>query len=352
MKTKLENLTLFCDVSGAFNDLWHDGLLNRLIEIGCPPVYIQLIASFLERRKITFKKDKHEITKFLERSSPQGSVLSPYLWNIFYNQLYLSLKRLDPLANIKLFADDLCVSISCKNRKIAQTRMNKIISRITKWSFDNFISFNAEKTTAVLFSHLRKKNPINLIMNGKPIPLQQSAKYLGITMDRKLTWNEHLTSQAAKCKKLLIRLSCAISTDWGLPQKAMKTIFEMAIEPILLYGASIWIEALEKVKNKTILSRIQRLAALKVTRCLKTTSTDALLVIAGMIPLQLKATERATCTLSRQTNTPEVDRRLDSENAWLNLSVIDKHTSSIELTMKNYHSFPVSYTHLTLPTKA
>ena len=40
MKTKLENLTVYFDVSGAFNDLWHTGLLNRLIKLKCPPEYI------------------------------------------------------------------------------------------------------------------------------------------------------------------------------------------------------------------------------------------------------------------------------------------------------------------------
>lgn len=335
-KTRHENLTVFFDVSGAFNDLWHDGLISRLVELKCPKEYIRIIRSFLHERTITLRDQGKEITKRLKRGCPQGSILSPSLWNIFYDQLQGEVKRLDPLASITLFADDMSISITCRNRKTAERRMNKIVNCVQSWSEENFLTFNTSKTNAVLFSHLRRPTPINLKMNNNEIKLQQSAKYLGIIMDRRLNWNEHLKSQAAVCKSQLVRIGNAVSTKWGLSFSSVRTIYEQAIEPKLLYGAVVWVEALNKAKNVNLLLSVQRLAALKATRCFRTTSTDALLYLSGMLPVNLKATERATMTLARQINTPEIDEKLETMTSWTALSATQKHPSSLETIMPTY----------------
>ena len=62
----------------------------------------------------------------------------------------------------------------------------------------------------------------------------------------------------------------------------MYTIYKGAILPLLLYGAPVWIEALEKECNKTIYNRVQRLINIKIAKGLRTTSNEALCTLTGL----------------------------------------------------------------------
>ena len=71
-------------------------------------------------------------------------------------------------------------------------------------------------------------------------------KYLGIILDTKLTFREHINYITEKCSKLIFSLSKSAKFNWGLSNDALKTIYTGAILPLLLYGAPIWINALIK----------------------------------------------------------------------------------------------------------
>jgi hypothetical protein len=67
--------------------------------------------------------------------------------------------------------------------------------------------------------------------------------------------------------------------QWVLGHKALKTIYEGAVVPLLTYGASMWIEAIRKNKNITKYERIQRLMNIKIAKAYRTISYDASCVI-------------------------------------------------------------------------
>jgi retron-type reverse transcriptase len=180
-KRKGETLVVFFDVSGAFNDLWHYKLLHTLIQKKCPPIYTKIIESFLHNRHI-HSSDFPDVTRTLTRGTPQGSVLSPLLWNIFYNDLHSTIKQKYPNSNITLFADDLAITLTIPNarhRTRIQNKMNKIIQLVSTWGSNNLLRFNPEKTTAVLFSKLNQprkypRTKITLRMDHKHTTSQKS----------------------------------------------------------------------------------------------------------------------------------------------------------------------------------
>jgi hypothetical protein len=63
--------------------------------------------------------------------------------------------------------------------------------------------------------------------------------------------------------------------QWGLGHKALKTIYEGAVFPILTYGAPIWVEAIRKNRNLTKYKRIQSLMSIKIAKPFQTISYDA-----------------------------------------------------------------------------
>ena len=108
-------------------------------------------------------------------------------------------------------------------------------------------------------------------------------KYLGIYFDRKFNFNAHIDHTVAKLIILVNMLGRTAKLQWGLGHKALKTIYEEAVVPILTYGgAPIWVEAIRKNRNLTKYKRIQRLMNIKIAKAYRTISYDASCVIDGV----------------------------------------------------------------------
>jgi hypothetical protein len=131
-------------------------------------------------------------------------------------------------------------------------------------------------------------------INNKPIPQVQKLKYLGIILDNKLLFREHIDYVADKCKKLIFHLPKAAKLNWGLNHKALQTIYSGGIQPLLVYGAPLWIKTIRKEKYKAKLLRVQRLINIKMAKAYRAVSHEALCVLTGTmhIDLQIEQTAR------------------------------------------------------------
>ena len=139
----------------------------------------------------------------------------------------------------------------------------------------------------------KEQKTVAVYLNNKIIPQVQKLKYLGIIIDSKLTFREHINYVAEKCTKLIFALSKSAKINWGLGHKALKTIYVGGILPLLLYGAPVWIRAMEKEKYKNKITRVQRLINIKIVKAYCTVSNEALCVITGMTPIHIKIEEAA-----------------------------------------------------------
>ena len=83
-KSKKYALVIFLDISAAFDSAWHDAILHNLISLKCPAAHVHFIASYLYHREATISVNGG--FKLLNRSRPQGEILSPFLWLILINE--------------------------------------------------------------------------------------------------------------------------------------------------------------------------------------------------------------------------------------------------------------------------
>ena len=330
-KGRKEKLLTFLDVQSAFNEMWTDGCLHRLICRQCPVEYVKIMKSYFENRKLCYRIEKKEINKKLTRSAPQGGVLAPFAWSLFIDDLLGEAEENG--FDMQAFADDLVAIVGGHTRKEMESKMNNMLKFIQQWGEKWLIRFNPSKTKAMLFSQLRKSKKIELEMNGIKIEFVNSFKYLGIHLDRKLSFNEHLKITKARATSLLNSLIAVSKTKWGLPSDAARMIYERCVVPVVLYGAPVWARALKTTKTKLLLQGIDRRAALIITRCLRTTSTAALQIISGLKPLSLKAEERAASHFLRISGTPELDH-LEMFIEYHCHNSIDVHESSLEYSVK------------------
>jgi len=93
---------------------------------------------------------------------------------------------------------------------------------------------------------------------------------------------------ANKCKKLIFQLAKAARLNSGLSHKALQTICLGGIQPLLIYGAPVWIKAIRKETYKAKLLRVQRLINIKMAKAYRTVSHEALCVLTGTMPIDLK----------------------------------------------------------------
>ena len=98
--------------------------------------------------------------------------------------------------------------------------------------------------------------------------MKSSTKFLGVTLDSMLLWNEHIEKQCKKAKGILMQCRRAIGPTWGFTPKTMKWIYTAVVRLILTYAATIWLNGLYKKSNLTLLNSVQRLGNILVTgRC-------------------------------------------------------------------------------------
>jgi len=112
-------------------------------------------------------------------------------------------------------------------------------------------------------------------------------EYLGIIIDDKFKFSDHVRYAAERSTKLIQILSKLANISWGIKHGAMKTIYKAAVLPILLYGAPVWIEALQHEHNRLKFIRVQKLMSIRVAKkfC---TSSEALCILTAITPIIIK----------------------------------------------------------------
>ena len=179
--------------------------------------------------------------------------------------------------------------------------MKKIIPfslvAMDKVNFDNVeLSINPAKTSFMLFSRKRNwQQPVALLLNGRMIPPTKQIDFLGFLLDHRLTGVPHIQAKAVAAKKLIFAARRFLARSWGLSKSRLKRLYATTIEPMMLYGCSLWCPVTDRAKSITILRSAQRQMALIILRVFKSTSTEACLALCGMLPIELRIAELAAC---------------------------------------------------------
>lgn len=147
-----------------------------------PAPYYLLIRSYLQNRTFSVRQGTSTSLYFpVFAGVPQGCDLSPDLFNIYTSDF--------PTTNnttIATYADDTAILTSDTDPKIASSALQNHLDLISIWATTWRVKINPEKSFHVPFT-LRKKNSPPLQLQGVDIPITPKVKYLGITIDKRLT---------------------------------------------------------------------------------------------------------------------------------------------------------------------
>jgi hypothetical protein len=119
------------------------------------------------------------------------------------------------------------------------------------------------------------------------LSLSRSVKYLGVIMEPRLIWREHVDVKMRKAYILLWTCRWACGARWGLRPKVVHWLYVAITQPSISYASLVWWPGCQTASAKKTLSRIQRCACLRITVAIRTTHAGAMEAFTGLPPLDL-----------------------------------------------------------------
>lgn len=243
------------DSEKAFDSVWIEGLIHKLHTHKISLGMCKIIHSYLSDRYFQVHSRQAISEKFhIPAGVPQGSVSSPTLFNVYISDVF---DNLPPRINIAGFADDLSLYTSSSSVEKACNRLQNaashIIHNLEKWK----IKVNTSKTEAILFTQ-KQSTPKHIKIRSETIPFSHSVKYLGLHLDKRLTFSEHVTQTNTKALRKLGRYY-ALFKSRTLRQDVKLLIYKAIIRPTMTYASPIWhttakthLQKLQITQNKCI----------------------------------------------------------------------------------------------------
>ena len=202
----------------------------------------------------------------MSRDCPQGGVLSPLLWCLVVNELSARLNVGGVYS--QGYAGDICLPEVGKFPNMVPGLMQWALHTVEAWCDELGLSFNPDKTGPVAFTRRRKLSGFfEPRLFGTTLHRSISVKYLRVILDSRLTLREHVDVKARKAQNLL--WACRI------------------IRPSITFASLVWWSGCQTASAKKKLSRIQRLACLRITGAMRTTPTNAVEALICLPPLEL-----------------------------------------------------------------
>ncbi|VEN56637.1 unnamed protein product [Callosobruchus maculatus] len=268
-------LAVFLDIKSAYDNVNIYKLYKFLTEIDIPMEYCNLIFNILNHRNLYIMNNDQHTLGPIEGSTglPQGSPLSPLLFNIYITSLF---QATPPNIHLLSYADDLVLFTRGSNPNNMIEQMNSTIGHIYNLLRVNNLSISTQKSSGLLFSKGRYTRCLPpLLINLTPIQIVDQYKYLGVMLHKNLKWDLHIGNAITKANKGIRLLKIFSKVKWGIDPVTLLTLFNALVRPHLDYGSFLFQPASKRALNKLDTSFYQGLRV--VIGCMKSTPKNCIL---------------------------------------------------------------------------
>lgn len=225
---------VFLDVAQAFDRVWHQKLAYKLSKM-LPGNHVQLLMSYISDRffRVRFE-DSYSDFKMIRAGVPQGSVLSPLLYSLFTANIPKPKK-----GKLGIFADDTAVASSAPTYNETVRNLQESLDDIQEWTDNDRTVLNATKSVNVVYT-LRPYVHTPLVLKNTAIPHSFKAPYLGLIMDSKLSWKDHILTKRKQIELKHRKMLWLLGKRSKLKLNNKILLYKSMIRPIWAYGSQMW----------------------------------------------------------------------------------------------------------------
>ncbi|GFV34767.1 probable RNA-directed DNA polymerase from transposon BS [Trichonephila clavipes] len=210
---KQSMLVVLVGFKSAFDRVWRKMLLKKFLHMNASSHFFKWISDFLSQRFLNIKYGNSRSGYSQTRQGlPQGSVLSPVLFNIMINDLLSFIDNAVPEINSLLYADDLVVWSTGSDIPKLESTLNSALVTLASWT--------------------------------------DCATYLKISLDSRLTWTKHIAKVVENATSKLSLLKRIAGVKWGSSQSVLTSTFTSYIRPVIDYGSELLVTASDSALSK------------------------------------------------------------------------------------------------------
>ena len=226
--------SIFMDLSKAFDVIDHSILETKLEHYGFRGIFLKLLMNFLKNRKyfVSVNGLKSGINT-VNIGVPQGSTLGPLLFLVYINDM----KNSSKLLKFIQFADD--TTLMYRSKCIVQ--LNNILEtegdKVTKWLSANRLIINLTKTHTMLFTNKLNNPTLRLKIQDTLLENKTETCFLGVIIDQKLSWKQHIQHISNKISKTIALLRLL---RYIFPKRILKLIYMSLVYSYINYCNLIW----------------------------------------------------------------------------------------------------------------
>lgn len=296
---KLKTGVAFIDLTAAFDTVWREGLLFKLQKVIPCQTTARLINNMLCDRK--FQVILNETTsreRKLKNGLPQGSVLAPLLFNLYLSDIP------ETISKKFCYADDIAIATSHRDfgeiENVLTSDLGVLHEYFRKWR----LIPSANKTEVSCFHLLNRSANYQLQVSFANVPLRHNhfPKYLGVTLDRTLSFKKHLTNTAGKIRTRNNLIQKLCGTTWGSTAHILRTSSLALVYSCAEYCAPAWLNSRHTKLLDVQLNQTMRM----ITGTIKSTPIQWLPVLSGIAPPDLRRNDALMREYKRISANPQL----------------------------------------------
>ena len=302
---------VFFDFEKAFDTIDRQTITTNLDLMGIHGKMLKFIENYLKERLIKVKiGNTLSEDRATQAGVPQGGVLSATCFLVAINSIFDSIPR-DVKAS--LYADDLVIYRTSKNIQTSSRVLQNTIKKLEEWAKNVGLRFSPTKSEVVHFwrgikgGSNREYTPLKLYQSE--IPHKETARFLGMILDRKLSWLPHIQSLKAEALRSLNILKVVSRVNYGPERKTLLQLYWAICKSKIDYGSQIYSSAGTDALDK--LNTVHNEALRLCTGAFRSSPEKSLQVEAGSPPLDLQRDEQVLRYIIRLESSPKYLEKLN-----------------------------------------
>ena len=186
------NGPVFLDVAKAFDTVWIDDLLYKLTLLNFPSSIVYTMSSYLRGRSFGASFQMATSSRGMQAGVAQGGLISTVLFSLNVKDMPSPSHHVD----VALYADDTAIIATSRKPTLLVSYLESYVNNIKRWLSEWRIVINVSKSTTINLARDGRRfiQPRPVTLSGESIQWVDTTRYLGVTLDTRLTWLPHISS--------------------------------------------------------------------------------------------------------------------------------------------------------------